>query len=102
MSLTNATLAQHATRERLKKRAIETLRTSLNAVPQLGSVATMFRHDYNALDAILTLSALGHSPESVVTFVNRERLGIETYLNCLTIAVSKELLSFLDVASSRN
>lgn len=98
-SAANPTLAQHATRERLKHRAVQIIRASVDAVPATGSVLVFIRSDHRALDAIMTLSALGHKPEYATRFVDRARLPIDVYLRCLSAAVSAELIGFITMAT---
>lgn len=93
----NVYLAQQATRERLKKKATQVIRRSVDAVPLTGSIVTFLRSDAAAMDAVLTLSALGHKPDFIVEQLARDRVDSACYVQILAAAVSVELLGFVNL-----
>lgn len=53
--------------------AVQKLRCAIDAVPQSGSVRVCLRDDSAAVDATISLLAVGHSPAQIATLVSRSR-----------------------------
>lgn len=57
----------------IRNGAVQKLRGAVDAVPQSGSLKAYLRDDSAALDAILSLLAIGHSPALIAILVSRSR-----------------------------
>lgn len=82
-------------RQPIKRKAVNVLRSLVDAVPELGDVTTFLKSDRRAQDAVFTLNAMSFKPNLIATFVSRERLTERVVLDILASSVTRKLLHIL-------
>lgn len=82
-------------RQPRKRKAVELIRSLVDAVPELGDVATFMKSDRRAQDAVFTLHAMSFRPRLIAEFVQRERFNDRVVLDILAASVTQKLLNIL-------
>lgn len=82
-------------RDRLRRKAVQRIRDAVDRTPTLGDVYYTLRNDLVACDAVITLAALGHSPERLVEYVSHDRFTLPVAIRLIGAGVSIQIAALL-------
>lgn len=81
----------HQHRMRIRRKCVSVIRSCLDAVPQLGDPYPFLLNDGAALDAVITLNALGVRPEDAALYINHDRYSERLHIRLLAVHVRQSL-----------
>lgn len=95
MSNAPETTTEHQHRMRIRRKCVSAIRRCLDSVPQLGDPYPFMSEDGIALDAVITLNAIGVKPEDAAMFIGHPRYSERLHLRLLGAHVRGALATII-------